>query len=137
MDILFGLVGLWFLYKFLVGFRFAILGLRKLRFTLQSMMTLVVIGGACGALLSDPNNHLVFGLGIACSLVAVGFLSSYLIILGMFEGSTRKIVPGTTKFIEDLDFRPTGGIANGEIAAETEAPADQRRAKIRILSGEK
>ena len=85
MSIACGVFGVWLLYKVLVGFRLLIRGISKLRFTLQSMMMLTVIGGGCGALLCNPDNQLVFGLGIASSMVAVGFLVSYLIILGIYE----------------------------------------------------
>ncbi len=132
MEFLWGLFGLWLLYKIIVGFRFMVLGVRQLRFTLQSMMTLVVIVGACGALLSDPKNHYVFCAGIASSMVAVGFLISYLIILGMYEGgSPRVIAPGTVRLIKDLEFRPV------HIAAEAEVPTAQPTAQVRILSGQK
>lgn len=85
MSYLLAIFGLWLIYKVLVGFRLLVRGITKLRFSLESMMTLTLVGGACAALLMNPDNQVVFSLGIASTMVAAGFLVSYLIILGIYE----------------------------------------------------
>lgn len=52
---------------------------KHVRFSLQSLLYLVLYGGACATLLSDPSRQLRFAYGVVGLMVFVAFIIAYVI----------------------------------------------------------